>query len=247
MKAFFQKIYNTPWLFAVVVVALAVALLVLVADKLVMPAIAGQFTSEVATPDVLGMSEEEAAQKLLAAGLDTLWAPEGNYSPTVPLGRVLTQAPAPGRLVKEGREIYLTISKGVQEVELPNLRGKSRRQAEIVAQRLGLVLASKDVRRPDPTLSRNIVIGLEPLKGGTVRVGDTVRLLLSNGSKISVPGLVGLSEEAALKKLDSLHFGAPKVSYQADSTQLPRTVLSQEPEAGETLSSGGSVRLVVAE
>ena len=54
-----------------------------------------------------------------------------NYNPTYPKFSVIEQIPKAGKFVKEYRKIYLTLNpSGYRKVKIPNVVGKTRRQAE---------------------------------------------------------------------------------------------------------------------
>lgn len=54
-----------------------------------------------------------------------------NYNPEYPKFSVIEQIPKGGKFVKENRKIYLTLNpSGYRKVKIPNVVGKTRRQAE---------------------------------------------------------------------------------------------------------------------
>lgn len=54
-----------------------------------------------------------------------------NYNPDYPKFSVIEQIPKAGKFVKEDRKIYLTLNpSGYRKVKIPNVVGKTRRQAE---------------------------------------------------------------------------------------------------------------------
>ncbi|WP_432411519.1 PASTA domain-containing protein [Rasiella sp. SM2506] len=54
-----------------------------------------------------------------------------NYNPEYPRFSVIEQIPKAGKFVKEDRKIYLTLNpSGYRKVKIPNVVGKTRRQAE---------------------------------------------------------------------------------------------------------------------
>ena len=84
----------------------------LIVDLSVMPAFAGRFSKTVTVPRVVGLTIEDAEDTLKVHGLrfavDTLT----DYSRVIPKGRVLAQRPDSGAVVKAGRRILATLSRG---------------------------------------------------------------------------------------------------------------------------------------
>ncbi len=82
-------------------------------------------SSEVAVPDCSGMALAEAQTAIANAGL-VFAGVTHEYSATVPLGEVISQAPAAGATVAEGSSVTLVISKGPAYVPVPALAGMTK-------------------------------------------------------------------------------------------------------------------------
>lgn len=76
----------------------------------------------VKVPDVTGKTVVEAQQILENAGFSITL--KEAYDDKVTPGLVLEQNPAGNEMRKEGSAVYLTVSKGIEMVEVPNLAGK---------------------------------------------------------------------------------------------------------------------------
>jgi serine/threonine-protein kinase len=214
-----------------------------------MPVIAGRLAKTMPVPNVVGISAELAENILKEAGLNVKWAKEGRYSGVVPVNHVLIQLPAAGRQVKQNRTIFLTISKGMQEVSIPDLRGTSQRQAEISLQRLELLLGSR-VEGAHAEIPKGVVIRTEPEAGKKVRIGSKVDIIISSGNssgKFLLPNLRELSLSKAERAIDSLGFKLGQVAVIQVENKLPNTVLEMSPKPGEYLEKGTEIDLTVAE
>src|SRR5215470_372075 len=94
---------------------------------------------EVSVPDMRGKSPIEA--RGLADGVGLAIAVERSYySAMVPEGKVLSQAPAPGSVVRRGWEVRLALSLGPQRVAIPQLVGGSERAANLTLAQRGVEL-----------------------------------------------------------------------------------------------------------
>jgi beta-lactam-binding protein with PASTA domain len=96
---------------------------------------------EAAVPKVIGMTTAEARRSAAATGL-LLEVENRFYSPDIPEGRVVSQAPAPGTEVRRGWKIRVAESLGPQRVAIPSIIGQSRRAAEINLAQRGLQLGN---------------------------------------------------------------------------------------------------------
>ncbi len=238
-----------PMLFAIVFWIFAVFAIAVIINWIVMPLIAGRATKTMLVPNVVDLPAEKADSVLKNAGLNVKWAKEGRYSVDIAANNVLIQMPMANRTVKEGRTIFLTLSKGRQEVSVPDLRGVSPRQAEISLQRLELLLGSK-MEGAHSAIPRGVVIRTEPEAGKKVRIGSKVDLVISSGNssgKTLLPNLREMSLNRATAVIDSLGFKLGGVITIQVEDKLPNTVLELNPKPGEYLEAGTVIDLTVAE
>lgn len=234
------------WFFAVIVLAVAV-------DKIVMPIFSGKLDSTGAVPALEGLSAEEAEASLEKAGFKFEWLSEGRYSSQVPAGRVLVQMPAAGRVAKLGRTVKLTKSLGLREVEIPDLRGKSQKQAAISLTRAGLV-QGEIVKGAHQSIPRGVVIRTIPLGGEKVRVGDTVKVVISAGvtsGKVLLPNFAGEQIDEVYPKLEKLGFVVGKVKRAKAPEDMenpaPGAVIETSPKFGDYLPPDTKINFVIVE
>ncbi|HWG94488.1 MAG TPA: Stk1 family PASTA domain-containing Ser/Thr kinase, partial [Mycobacteriales bacterium] len=111
--------------FALVLVAIAVGVALLVRGVL------GPGSDLVPAPDVVGLSQQEAAVRLAEAGL-TVGDVVAEFSEEPP-GTVLRQTPPQGIVVRRGDGVDLVVSEGVQQTIVPEaVVGRSREEAEVL-------------------------------------------------------------------------------------------------------------------
>jgi eukaryotic-like serine/threonine-protein kinase len=79
---------------------------------------------EVTVPDLRGKSPAEARRIAEDTGL-TADVEREYYSATVPEGKVVSQTPAAGTIVRSGWELRLTVSLGPQRAAIPPVTGQS--------------------------------------------------------------------------------------------------------------------------
>jgi len=93
---------------------------------------------KIAVPDIKGMTLELVEQELSNADLRYFIIDSANYNPDYPKYSVIEQNPAAGKFVKENRQIYLVLNpSGFRKLTIPNVIGKTRRQAEPTLKALG--------------------------------------------------------------------------------------------------------------
>ncbi|WP_037377043.1 Stk1 family PASTA domain-containing Ser/Thr kinase [Selenomonas sp. AB3002] len=201
-------------------------------------------TAEVTVPDVKGKPMALARQILEDQKLRVNVAEV--YDAAVPAGTVVSQTPEAGTKVKEERVVTINVSRGGEELEMPDLMGLDRSDAEIKLKKMGLKLGSVYEKFSDE--EEGTVIGQEPRSGTKISKGQTVDITISKGKKVkkvTVPNVKGGTLSAAEGTLKGKGLSV-HVEKQA-SSQAPGTVISQSPSADSEVEAGSTVTLVVAE
>ena len=206
----------------------------------------GKFWSsvEITVPDVTGKQLTLARQILEDQHLRVTVAE--TFDASVPVGVVVSQTPEAGTKVKEERSITIYVSKGGEEMEMPNLRGLKQSDAIDKLQQMGLRLGSAYETFSDE--DSGTVISQDPRSGTRISKGQSVDITVSKGQKvkkISIPDVKGVSSDRARTMIEGSGLKVGSISEEA-STQAAGTVVSQSPSAGSEADSGSTVRLVVS-
>ena len=93
---------------------------------------------EVEVPRLAGLTYEEALDALNEVNLDPRRVDVFSQKP---VGQVTAQDPAAGELVDEGTEVEVRVSKGVREVQVPDVVGQSEASARSELEAAGFEVA----------------------------------------------------------------------------------------------------------
>ncbi len=218
-------------------------LLVVIADKFIMPIIIHS-SSTVVVPNFVGMSQDEAKVLIAERGLQVAGIREV-YSDALARGSIANQLPYPGAEVKEGRRIYLSVSKGKEILKMPRLLGLTMRDARLGLMRIGLQIGSityefSESVEKDKVMSQSFPIDYN------VHYGESVDIVISKGSErqITMPNVEGLTLDEAKQTLDDAGI-LYAVEYEKNGTLLANTVIAQQPAAGESLQPTTKALLTV--
>ena len=131
----------------------------------------------VEVPDVRNKTAEQATEALTAAGFRVV--PNLVNSDTKDPNTVIDQAPAAGTRQPKGSNITLTISKGVEQIVVPNVRGLAASDA---ANRLGQA-GFRTTQRTEfsSDFAQGEVIRTEPASGTPLDKNSVVTLIVSSG------------------------------------------------------------------
>lgn len=226
------------------IVASSLFIFVFVMDSVIMPVFVHS-RSEITIPDVTGKKAEAAMSILLDAGLEPQ-VHDTMPHPKVAPGNVVLQNPVAGAVVREGRNVYLSVSGGEAYVIMPNLRGRSLRDARITLGQMDLKLGKVSYEASD--LPAETIVSQNVASGKKVRKNVVVEITVSGGTdiEIEIPYLVGFNLEEAQQRLLEGGLRMGTVSYTKSSNFLPNTVLSQDPVAGNPAAPNTPVNLVVS-
>ena len=168
------------------------------------------------------------------------------FDASVPAGTVVSQDPEGGAKVKEERLVTIHVSKGGESLEMPDLKGLNKSDAEAKLKKMGLKVGSVYERNSDE--EAGTVIATDPKAGSKVTKGQSVDITVSKGkkeTKNTVPDVTNLQVEGAKAALTSAGF---KVSVtKEESSKAAGTVISQTPAGGSSVTAGSTITLVVAE
>ena len=202
-------------------------------------------TNEVVVPDVVGKQMTLARQILEDKKLRVNVAE--TYSADVPPGQVVSQTPEAGSKVKEERLVTIYVSKGGEELTMPDLQGLSKSEAEAKLQKMGLKLGTVYEKNSDE--EAGTVISQDPKAGSKISKGQEVDIIVSKGpktKKVSVPTVTGATFENAQNALTARGLSVGSVTKQ-QSSQAAGTVISQSVAGGSEVEAGTTVDLVIAE
>ncbi len=194
-------------------------------------------------PNVVLADVEDAAAQLEALGLISQITEE--YHDEIIAGIVYEQSPAEGMLLYPGDTVTLSVSKGKEAVQVPQVAG------------LGLVRSDAEALITDAGLAAGgIVLEISAEKVGTVvrqepAAGEMVQpftevVLYVSGESATMPPLNGLTVELARSTLAASGFLLGEVQEKLDEAE-PGTVIGQSVEAGQPALVGEAVNIVISQ
>lgn len=195
----------------------------------------------VEVPNVSNQSVETARQTLRSAGFE-VGAETEVYSTNVASGNVVSTNPEAGQKAKKGSKVDISISKGTEQVSVPDLSGMTKDEAQKALTAAGLVGKEGDAVYSDT--DENKVAQQEAAAGTKVNKGDTVTFHLSKGPEmVSIPNVVGATEASASSSLSSAGFTVHK-SYDYSSTVAEGRVISQS-DTGQA-KKGSTITITIS-
>ncbi|MFB3069413.1 MAG: PASTA domain-containing protein [Gemmatimonadales bacterium] len=197
------------------------------------------FFAEASTvPDVIGMSQSDAQEALLAEGLLAGDA-ETLSHPTASSGSVVWQDPPSGVVVPEGWSVQLSVSQGPQQIPVPDVANYTGELARLLIESAGLTAVIESVQTPLP---RGEVENTRPRAGVTLRPGNRVRVLVSVGpASVVMPRLLGMTLEQAQDTLEALDLVMGTFYPAISRAQAEGMIFRQLPRGGTLTAPGTNV------
>ena len=200
---------------------------------------------EVEMPNIVGLSKEEAQQRIEGAKLKFEVASE-EYNKDVEENHVISQDPTyveGYNKVKEGSTVKVVLSKGTEKTKVPKVVGMSQEDAVTAIE--DAKLKAEIVEETSKKVQEGYVISQETDANTEVDAGETVKIHVSTGvEKSTVPGVVGKSQDEAKKTLQDLGF-VVTVTTAEDSSKDNGVVLKQSLEEGKSVEKGSAITITV--
>ena len=197
--------------------------------------------AEVNVPNVVGKQVAEA--KKIIEGEKLRVTVKKVFNADKKPGEVLFQEPEAGRRVKEDRNIVITVSDGGEMIEMPDVIGLSRRDAQTKLQKVGLKIGNVYEKTHQGAVGN--VLEQEPKS--QILKGAKVDLTISKAEikMVVVPKVIGQMSDLAEASLLSQKLKLGSV-IEKESKNKPGLVISQDPPSGKEVAEGTEVQIVVA-
>ena len=213
--------------------------------------------TQVPVPNVIGLKEAEATERLEAAKFEV--NVERVFA-AAPVGEVVDQQPKSGERAATGSAVTVKVSKGKNTKPVPDVIGLQEDEAIANLRESGFEPRVFDVPGADPA---GTVVAQEPEPGEPAPPDSTVRINVSTGeqsgetterpgttttttgaAQVAVPNVVGVAQTPALRQLTT--GGLRGVVAYRTSDQPRGRVIEQRPVSGTSANRNAQVQIVVA-
>jgi eukaryotic-like serine/threonine-protein kinase len=193
-------------------------------------------------PFVRGTPRAQAERRLKAAGFRVDVRRE--FSDDVRENRVIETSPSERSRLERGRTVTLVVSRGPRRVEVPNVVGRDRDEAERLLEGRGLQVSFTE--REDEEEEPGTVLAMNPAAGSDAEKGATVTLTIAKEPKqVEVPDVVDGSVNDAVDALQEAGFRVRQREQTVMTPDEDDVVLSQDPPAGQRRDRGSRVTITV--
>lgn len=169
-----------------------------------------------------------------------------DYSDEYEEGYVMAQSPKAGEMVRRDRTVTLTVSKGAEEKEMPDLENETEANAmkTLQALELGLKITIKDENSSD--VKQGSVVRTEPEAGEKLEKGQDVILYISLGQN-KMPDLKNDTRSNAETRLRALDIGLSILFLEEESDTVEEgRVTRTDPAAGSQIKEKDTITVYIS-
>lgn len=169
-------------------------------------------------------------------------------------GKILTQSPDAGAIVKAGRRIQLTVSRGVIVDKVGNYVGQNYDDVKINLQTMftgstkPLIVLAEPAYKPDQSAAGTI-LAQEPAEGTPISNPVTVKLVVSRGPEYEntrVPNITGMKYDALLRTISTSKVVFEFTESQTENNRDDFVVVSQENPGKDFVANYTRIKAEVA-
>lgn len=193
-------------------------------------------------PNVIGDTLEDAKTALEMVDLkyDIEYVPSEGTAENI----VISTIPTANAEVEEGTEVLLTVCMNGEGVEVPSVLNYSEAEATALLEKEGFVV--EKIEEHHDEIVKGNVISQTPEAGSVMSREGTVTIIISSGklkTDVSMPNLIGMSEEDAKQALTDLGLVCKSVSEEYSDTVESGKVCYQSYTEGSSIDEGTEIDL----
>jgi eukaryotic-like serine/threonine-protein kinase len=199
--------------------------------------------SQVVVPDLAGKTINQATLLLKSKGL-ALGDQSKKPSDTMDKDLIISFDPVVDAKVDPGTKVNVVLSAGPKSVKVPDLTGKTKKEAEQALEDVGLKLGEVTEVDSDPE-NAGKVVSSRPGAEESASPGSEVSIEVASG-KVLVPNVVGLPLGDAYKKLTDLGFNVDASKFEPSAESPDGQVLDQSIDGDNVVKYGSKIQLTIA-
>ena len=206
-------------------------------------------TPEVAVPNLIGQSYQQAVLLITSSGLAVDPVQEKKPSPDFPVGQVIEQEPSANFKIKLNKPIRLTLSSGSEQVAIPDVTGRLLTNADMLLTDVGLRRGRVAAVYTDRYPKVHTVIAQTPRATTLHPYDGEVHLLLSLGVRpklLRMPDLSLMSIDKARPLLESHGLQVGELVYKPHPEIDQGVIINHQPSVGALLRVGQAINFEVS-
>jgi serine/threonine-protein kinase len=203
----------------------------------------GGSEAHVTVPDVVGHNKNQAIEELAGVHLK---AHVIGIPSSKPINEVLAQSPEKGKSVTRDTTVDLTVSQGLEQVQIPpDILGKDQQAAIDALHAKGFVVTVQTTY--SDTVDQGKVIDSNPKPGTSAQYGSTVTLIVSKGATpVDLPDVTGETQSQATQTLNLAGFTQISTQHESSESVLAGLVTRSVPAPHTQVPKGSPITIFIS-
>ena len=189
-------------------------------------------------PDFKTMSQNDINKWIMDNNLKVTYVEK--YNEETNLGDVIDSSAKPDEILEAGSKVTITISKG--KLEMPKIENIDSFKIWASENKVDYQV-NYDF---SDTVKAGDIITCSHSTGDAIKENDTVRITVSKGKSITVPNFVGMSQNDAKSKCNSLGLSCTVRDGSYSDKYSKGTVMSQSQKSGAKVASSANITLSIS-
>ena len=173
---------------------------------------------------------------------------EEEASDKIDKGKVISTNPKIGKNVKEGTEITLTVSKGVEKIKIEDYKGQNyiKVQTELELQGLKVTIEKQDTDTKVSDADAQNIIGQSVKAGEELEKGALITLYIPSNKKY-YPDMVGETWTLGEARTWAIENNVKlSVSYRETNDHDPNVIIKQSKTTSDEIKANDTLEIMVA-
>ena len=203
---------------------------------------------EVTIPDVSNLTVEEATEKLEKMKLTVNPKVEEENSDEIEKDKIIKTNPKIGKSVKEGTQVTLYVSKGVEKIKIEDYKGQNYIKVQTKLELLGLkvTVEHKDTGKQVTDEEAQLIIDQSVKAGEEVEKESKITLYIPSNKKY-YPDMVGENWTIGEARSWSIENDVKlSVSYRETNDHDPDTIIKQSKSTSDEIKKNDTLEVTVA-
>jgi serine/threonine-protein kinase len=203
----------------------------------------GGTEAHVDVPNVVGKTKDQAIAELNAVHLKNRVTPVLSQKP---INTVIAQLPEANRSVTRGTTVELTVSSGLEQMQIPlDIVNKEQQAADDQLHALGFVVTHR--QQASDTVDQGKVIDSIPKPGTQAQYGSTVTLIISTGPPpVDLPDVTGETQSQAIQTLNLAGFTQITTLHESSETVPAGSVTRSVPAPHSKVPKGAPIAIYIS-
>lgn len=165
-----------------------------------------------------------------------------------PAMQIFMQEPAPGTIVKKGRNIRVWVSRGEALVDVPNLNNMNFLEAKVIAEKNGMKIGNVIYIKGNGEY--NEVLATDPKTNTLLPKGQRISFLVNgmeNVLEVKMPDIIGLSLEEGKNQIFKNSLSLGDIKYMKVQDIQPGIIIKTSINSESKIDAGTKIDIVVSE